>query len=117
MFFGAHPAVVIALSIALLAIAACIKGKRIPEFCVAVIATQLASWHAHLYDALILLVPMARMYERKSQRIRHTPTLMILMTPGMLLDPSYGFMLAIFLCVVLLLILIPRSSRMMLAGS
>jgi hypothetical protein len=116
VFFGAHPAIVIALSIALMAVAASIKGARIPVFCVAVIVTQLASWHAHLYDALILLVPMAWMYESNSQWIRLTPTVLILMTAAMLLAPSYGFILAIFLSVVLSLILIPRSSRMLLAG-
>ncbi len=116
VFFGAHPAVVIALSIALIAVGAWIKGKRVPVFCIAVIVTQLASWHAHLYDALILLIPMAWMYESKSQWIRHTPTVLLLMTAAMLLNPSFGFMLAIFLCVVSF-ILIPRSSRMMLAGT
>ena len=117
VFFGAHPAIVIALSIALMALAAWIKSNRPSVFCLALIVTQLASWHAHLYDALILLVPMAWMYESKSQWIRHTPTVLILMTAAMLLDPSYGFLLAIFLCVVLSVVLIPRSSRMMLAGS
>jgi hypothetical protein len=117
VLFGTHQAVVIALSIALIALAAFIRGRRIPVFCVAVIVTQLASWHAHLYDALILLIPMAWMYESKSQWIQHTPTVLILMTAAMLLGPSYGFLLAIFLCVVLSVILIPRSSRMMLAGA
>lgn len=98
VLFGAHPAAVIALSIALIALAAFIRGKRIPVFCIAVIVTQLASWHAHLYDALILLIPMAWMYESKSQWIRHTPTALILITAAMLLDPSYGFLLAIYLC-------------------
>ncbi len=98
VLFGTHPAVVIALSIALIALAAFIRGKRIPVFCVALIVTQLASWHAHLYDALILLIPMAWMYESKSPWIRHAPTALILMTAAMLLDPSYGFLLAIFLC-------------------
>ncbi len=116
-FFGAHPAVVIMLSIALMAYAAWIKGKRIPMFCVAVIVTQLVSWHAHLYDALILLVPMAWMYESNAMWIRRTPTVLILMTAAMLLNPSYGFLLAIFLCIVISLLLIPRSSRMMLAGT
>jgi hypothetical protein len=115
VLFGAHPALVIGLSITLMALAASIKGNRVPMFCVAVIVTQLASWHAHLYDALILLIPMAWMYENKSKWIRYTPTALILMTAAMLLDPSYGFLLAIFLCIVLSFILIPRSSRMMLA--
>ena len=117
MLCGTHPVVVIALSIALIALAAFVRGKRIPVFCIAVIVTQLASWHAHLYDALILLIPMAWMYESKSQWIRHTPTALILITAAMLLDPSYGFLLAIFLCVVISVILIPRSSRMMFTGA
>lgn len=117
VFFGAQPAVVITLSISLIMVAAFIKGKRIPVFCLAVIVTQLASWHAHLYDALILLIPMASMCESKSKWIRHTPTALILMTAAMLLRPSYSFLLAIFLCAVLSVILIPRSSRVMWAGT
>ena len=98
VLFGTHQAVVIALSIALIALAAFVRARRIPVFCVALIVTQLASWHAHLYDALILLIPMAWMYESQSPWIRHAPTALILMTAAMLLAPSYGFLLAIFLC-------------------
>ena len=117
VMFGPHTAVVIVLSIALVALGASIKAPRIPMFCIALVVTQLVSWHAHLYDALILLMPMAWMLESKSRWIRYTPTALILMTAPMLLYPSYGYLLAIFLLIVLSVILIPRSSRMMLAGT
>ena len=67
-------------------------------FCVALVVTQLVSWHAHLYDALILLIPMAWMSESESRWIRYTPAALILITAPMLLDPPYGYLLAIFLC-------------------
>jgi hypothetical protein len=86
-------------------------------FCIALLVTQLVSWHAHLYDALILLIPMAWMSRSKSRWIRYTPAALILMTAPLLLDPSYGYLLAIFLSIVLAVLLIPRSSRMMLAGT
>jgi hypothetical protein len=117
VLFGPHTVLVIVLSVALVALGASIKATRIPVFCVALIVTQLVSWHAHLYDALILLIPMAWMLESKSRWIQYTPTALILMTAPMLLVPSYGYLLAIFLLIVLSLILIPRSSRMMLAGT
>jgi hypothetical protein len=117
MFFGLHTIFVIIMSIALVALGASIKASRIPMFCIAVVVTQLVSWHAHLYDALILLIPMAWMSESKSLWIRYTPAALILITAPMLLDPSYGFLLAVFLSFVLPVILIPRSSRMMLAGT
>lgn len=117
VFFGPHTDLVIVLSVALVALGASIKASRIPMFCIAVVVTVLASWHAHLYDALILLIPMAWMLESKSRWIRFTPTALILITAPMLLYPSYGYLLAIFLSIVLSLILIPRSSRMMLAGT
>ena len=104
VLFGPHTTVVIVLSVALVALGASMKAARIPMFCVALVVTQLVSWHAHLYDALILLIPMAWMSESKSRWIRYTPAALVLMTVPMLLDPSYGYLLAIFLCVWLLLL-------------
>jgi hypothetical protein len=115
--FGPHTVLVIVLSVALIGLSACIKAARIPMFCIALVVTELVSWHAHLYDALILLIPMAWMSRSKSQWIRYTPAALILMTAPLLLDPSYGYLLAIFLSIVLAGLLIPRTSRMMLAGT
>ncbi len=117
VLFGPHTAVVIVLSVTLVALGASMRAARIPMFCVALVVTQLVSWHAHLYDTLILLIPMAWMSESKSRWIRYTPAALVLMTVPMLLDPSYGYLLAIFLSIVLSVILIPRSSRLMLAGT
>ena len=116
VFAGPHTALVIVLSIALVMLAAWIKTERTVMFGLALIVTQLVSWHAHLYDALILLIPMAWMSESEVGWLRHTPTALILITAPMLLDPSYGYLLAIFLLIVLSGLLISRSSRMMLAG-
>ena len=113
--FGAHTVLVIVLSVALVALSACIKATRIPMFCIALVVTQLVSWHAHMYDALILLIPMAWMSRSESPWIHYAPIALILITAPLLLDPSHGYLLAIFLVIVLAMILIPRSSRMMLA--
>ncbi len=115
--FGPHTGLVIALSVALFALSAFIKAARIPMFCIALVVTELVSWHAHLYDALILLIPMAWMSRSSSQWIRYTPAALILITAPLLLDPSYGYLLAIFLLIVIAVILIPRSSREMLASA
>jgi len=88
----------------LVALSASIKAARIPMFCVALVVTQLVSWHAHLYDALILLIPMSWMSESKSLWRRYTPAALILMTTPMLLAPSYGYLLAVFLCAWLLIL-------------
>ena len=117
VLFGAHTYLVILLSVTLVALGASIKAARIPMFCLALVVTQLVSWHAHLYDALILLMPMAWMSESESRWIHYTPAALILITLPMLLDPSLGYLLAIFLSIVLSAMLIPRSSRMMLAGA
>ena len=114
--FGPHTGLVIVLSVALIAVSAFIRAARIPMFSIAIVVTQLVSWHAHLYDALILLIPMAWMSENKSRWIRYTPTALMLITAPLLLDPGYGYLLAIFVLGVLLGILIPRSSRMALAA-
>ena len=117
VLFGPHHAVVIVLSIALMALAASIKGKRIPMFCVALIVTQLVSWHAHLYDALILLIPMAWMYESKSRWIRYTHDRADSDDrPCSLIRPMDIFSRC-SCSIALSVILIPRSSRMMLAGT
>ena len=103
VLFGPHTAVVIVLSVALVVLGASMRAARIPMFCVALVVTLLVSWHAHLYDALILLIPMAWMSESRSRWIRYTPTALILITVPMLLYPSYGYLLAIFLCTWLLI--------------
>jgi len=103
VLFGPHTAVVIVLSVALVALGASIKAARIPMFCLALVVTQLVSWHAHLYDALILLIPMAWMSESEFQWIRYTPAALILITAPMLLNPSLGYLLAVFLCAWLLI--------------
>lgn len=100
--FGPHTVLVIVLSVILVALSAFIKAARVPMFCIALVVTLLVSWHAHLYDALILLIPLAWMSESKSRWIQYTPLALILMTAPILLDPSYGYLLAIFLCAWLL---------------
>jgi hypothetical protein len=104
VLFGPHIALVIVLSVALVVLSAPIKAARIPMFCLALVVTQLVSWHAHLYDALILLIPMAWMAESESRWRRYTPAALILMTAPMLLAPSYGYLLAVFLCAWLLIL-------------
>ena len=106
--FGPHNAVVIAISIALVALAASIKIARIPMFCLALIATLLVSWHAHMYDALIMLIPMAWMSESKVAWMRYTSLAFVLVTAPMLLNPSLGYLLAVCLSVLFGMIVVLR---------
>jgi hypothetical protein len=104
-FLGAHTAVVIAASIVCVAIAASVRSARIPTFCTAVIATILVSWHAHLYDALLLLIPMAWLYESDSAWIRQTPNVLIVLTLVILPYSRQGYWVGIFLCLLLSVLL------------
>lgn len=111
VLFGPHPVVVIVLSVALVAFAACIKSTRIPIFCIAVVVTELVSWHAHLYDALLILISMGWMSENNSRWVRNIPTALLLITAAMLFDSSYSYLLGIFLCIVLSIVLASQSSQ------
>ena len=99
-FFGYQTALVIALSVAIFLLAAWIKSDRISTFCIAVMATQLVSWHSHLYDALLLLIPMAWMSEKDSKWIRQIPTVLLLGTAALLMSHSRIYLLGMFLCVL-----------------
>ena len=56
------------------------------------------------YDALILADPYGLdVREQIPVDIQYTPTALILITVPMLLYPSYGYLLAIFLCAWLLI--------------
>jgi hypothetical protein len=110
VLFGPHTVLVIVLSVALAVLVAWMKSTRIPMFCIAVVVTELVSWHAHLYDALLILIPMGWMSESESRWLRNTPTALLLMTAAMLLDSAYCYLLGIFLCIVLSTLLVSQSS-------
>ena len=110
-----HPAVVIALSIALVAFAAFRKADRIPLFCLGVLVTQLVSWHGHLYDAVLLLIPMAWMYKSKVKFLRWFTIALLLATPVLLMRQPLGYLLGIALCGLVLYLWVPRSSHLLLA--
>ena len=116
VLFGPHTALVLVLSIVLVVAAALMKLNRASTFAVAAIVTLLVSWHTHLYDALILLIPMAWMTENPNPWIRHAPTALVIITIPLLLNPAYGYLLAIAACILLMVLLIPRTSRLTLLG-
>lgn len=116
VFTGAsHPVLVIAVSVALVAAAAFIRADRIPLFCVGVIVTQLVSWHGHLYDAVLLLIPMAWMYRNKVPFLKWLAAVLIFATPILITRQQLGYLLGIVLCVLVAYLWIPRSSHAILA--
>jgi hypothetical protein len=106
-----HPLFVIALSVALLALAAFLKADRIQLFCVGVVVTQLVSWHGHLYDAVLLLIPLAWMYRSKVAGFHWFAIALLLGTPIVILRPTWAYLLAILLCGLLAFLWSPRSAR------
>ena len=103
--FGPHTAIVVVMSTLCVVVIASVRSARISTFCLAVIATVLVSWHAHLYDALLLLIPMAWMYESNSRWMRQLPNVLLLLTMAILPNSSYGYLVGIFLCLLFPLLL------------
>jgi hypothetical protein len=113
---GPHVLMVIVVSILCVVVVANMRLARIPMFCLAVIATVLVSWHTHLYDALLLLIPMAWLYESDPAWMRQTPNALILLTLVILPNSTYGYLVGIFLCLLFSLLLLatlnkPRRNR------
>jgi hypothetical protein len=106
-----HSPVVIVISVALVAAAAFLKAERIPLFCIGVIVTQLVSWHGHLYDAVLLIIPMAWMYRSKLPVLRWSAIVLLLATPILVARQPLGYLLAIALCGLLAYIWISYSSH------
>lgn len=107
---SSHPWLVIAISVGMVALAAFLKADRIPLFCVAMIVAQLVSYHAHAYDGVYLLVPMAWMYRSSVRWLRWLPALLLLATPVLLIRPPLAYLLAVPLCGFLALIFIPSAA-------
>jgi hypothetical protein len=88
---------------------------RIQKFCLGVIVTQLVSWHGHLYDAVLLLVPMAWMLESEWKRARWFASLLLVATPVLVVIPTHDYLLAAFECVLLVVLLEPRTRKDLLS--
>ncbi len=104
-----HPAFVVALSVALMALTVFLIKDRIPLFCVGVIVTQLVSYHGHIYDAVLLLIPIAWMYRSKVAYLSWS-ALVLIFGPILIFRQEYSYVLAIALCVFLALLFTPRFS-------
>ena len=103
--FGPHPALIIAISLVCVVLAGSLRSTRVQTFCIAIIATVLVSWHAHLYDALLLVIPMAWMYESDSTWMRQTPLFLIFLTLIILPNSAHGYWVGIVLSILFGLLL------------
>lgn len=113
---GNHPAWCIGLSVALVAYAASLKVPRVAMFCMAVIVTQLVSWHGHLYDAVLLLIPMAWMLESERGWVRWSAVFLLVATPFLIVFPFQVYLLTAVMGAQLML-LVPHTRRNILSGS
>jgi Glycosyltransferase family 87 len=111
-----HPAWMAALSVALVLFAALLKAGRAPLFAVGVLVTMLVSWHGHVYDAVLLLIPLAWMMRGQTRWLRWFAAALLLVTPVFLFKPLWGWALAVPVCVLLLFLWVPAASRRMLAA-
>jgi chromate transport protein ChrA len=111
---GNHPGVCIGLSLALVVFTASLKVSRVPLFCIGVLVTMLVSWHCHLYDAVLLLVPMAWMLESEVRWARWSVILLLVVTPVLLFMPFEAYLLAAVVLVGLGLLLMPKMKQQML---
>ena len=111
-----HPALVVVLSAVLVALTAFLIKERIPLFCVGVIVTQLVSYHGHIYDAVLLLIPIAWMYRSKVAYLRWS-ALALIFGPILIVRQEYSYTLAIALCVILALLWVPRFPYALTAKS
>jgi hypothetical protein len=111
---GNHPAVCIGLALALVVFAALLKVARVPFFCIGILVTMLVSWHCHLYDALVLIVPMAWMLESKVKWARWSVIFLLIATPALLFMPFQVYLLAAVVLLGLGLLLTPKMRQEML---
>ena len=111
MFFGQHTAVVIGLSIVVLAVAALVRADRVWMFSIAIIATMLVSWHAHQYDLVLLLIPMASMMESEQKVIRYVPLVLLLATLGVLASFAHAYLMGILMSCLFVLLVASSSIR------
>lgn len=97
VLFGEHTAIVIGVSVVVVAIAALVRAERVWMFSIAVIATLLVSWHAHQYDLVLLLIPMAAMTRSERRWIQYVPMVLLLATAGVLARFAYAWVAGIVL--------------------
>ncbi len=69
--------IVAIISIAIVLYLANLRAPREALFSVAVIASQLLSYHSHLYDEVLLLIPLAWMAASENRLIRRAPELFL----------------------------------------
>jgi hypothetical protein len=114
---GNHPVLCIGLSLALVVFAASLKISRISLFCVAVLVTLLVGWHCHLYDALVLIVPMAWMLDSKVKLVRWSSELLLAATPILLFMPLAVWVLGGVVLAQLGLLLAPGIRQLLLPNA
>jgi hypothetical protein len=112
-----HPAWMATLSVALVLFAALLKAGRAQLFCVGVIVTQLVSWHGHVYDSVLLLIPMAWMIRHQVRWLRWFTLAFLVATPIFVFKPLLGYALALPVCALLFFLWAPPASRHMSAAA
>jgi hypothetical protein len=110
-----HPAWMAALSVAMVLFAALLKAGRPQLFCVGVLVTLLVSWHGHVYDSVLLLIPMAWMIRHQVRWLRWFTFAFLFAAPIFVFKPLLGYALALPVCALLFFLWAPPASRRMLA--
>jgi hypothetical protein len=98
--FGLHTALVIGLSIVCIAVVVSMRLDRVRLFSMAAIVTVLVSWHAHLYDALMLLIPMGWMMNSDRKWMRFAASALLVGTVPLLVTYAHAYLLSAYLFVL-----------------
>ena len=95
LFNSPHTWLVIALSVAMVLFAASIRTDRRALFSLAMLVSLLVSYHSHLYDDVLLLIPIAWMGASDNRLLRWAPELFLLVGFALTWDTNTNYLMVI----------------------
>lgn len=104
------------LSLVLVAAAALARLSRPALFCVGTVVAQLTAWHSHFYDAVLLLIPLAWMFQSEVPWQRWSAIFALCAAPVLILLPMQRYLLAYFMLAWLIALAATRSGRKLVAA-
>jgi hypothetical protein len=91
------------------------RFSRTALFCIGVIVAQLTAWHSHFYDAVLLLIPLAWMYENQVRWLRWSALFALCAAPLFIFFSLQRYLLAVMMLVFLAALVATRSGRQAIA--
>lgn len=95
LFDSPHLWLVIGLSVAMVLIAALLRADRRANFSLAIIISLLVSYHSHLYDDVLLLIPIAWMAASENRLLCWAPELLLVVAFALSWDTNTNYLMVI----------------------